>query len=1146
MAEFEHIKKSIVLLFLLIMALLVFIIYSEGVLASHEYGVESWSNDIRITNYTTPNATMKEYLQVHELTGGTIDVRYVDFKERYYNIVGLFSEVQVDKIGDTIRNRNPAPEYFSNHALYARGNFPQWPGGVFDYFEVEDTYYMAYFNARHLWDSLSLCHYVVDTATIEEDVITVSDLGYATNGGTIPRTYFWTVLTGRLDGQARLHLIIDVMTSYPDGTNQTDLVYMKVSWNPFRVLSKTIWSYPRSEISLHYWRYLDLTIDDRPVICFQDSNGNNIISTVTTIDIWDTHIICEGNLNGFMVDEDGIAHLVWFDWPTYSMMYINVSLEEMKVGTPVIVTRIANASDAAYIEQTWMKIGKTRKDDLLFTFNVNPRTYALSPYGRIDFIVVPQGDFSQPIDPPNTLVNIFSATDCQLLVDDHDNLFLFWFDSRTGTPQLYMKYLARPGIGLEIDPLDWAATRTIRPNETKTIPLRLLNTGTVELDAALGIESNASWEWDLDIDVYRAHLEAYAQVPVTLRVRCPAGARDGESIDIWVNASAGRELSSSLHLIMFVKWRRELDVECRPTFHLVDPGQAATYRVTLQNLGELDEAVRVVMGGTGPPGWTVTPDDMTLAIRRWEVKPIDVTVTSPEDALADDAYMVRMDFQWADGTQAAARLHLRTVVRPSFFVVMDLNRTRVLLRPGEVAAFNVTVGNMGNMPGEAYVEVSTLTDPGEWLVVLSKETMVLEAYEFESLELLLGAPASAMGGEFMVVRVRAYCPRPFSEVTADVSGEVMHILSLAWDPPAIAWDLAPMASGARHLNITSAGNLYETVSFRVDGLETGWAWWLKRDGLEVATVRVGPGETVGVEVWLRVPADAAAGRHALRFYLEAGGATVGRVSLEARVAQVRELSVSVSPVRAVTYAGGHVEMSVVVRNLGNGPEVIELNASGDNVADVTFLLDGANTSTVWVPRGGARTLVVWARVMGSAPAGQGQLWVTAASTDDPKTYIRASAPFEVVLPSLRVTRVDVDPPRPESGAIVTVRVVLYNAGPVDVVNVTVTMPGSEDEVVASIAKEGEATATFVWVAEGHGKVRLEGEVRFGPGEHAVAWARVIEVSDEGAGGESWWALAVALAMAVAVTVLLATMRRSRKQAGIEPADASADGRDRAE
>ena len=1028
------------------------------------------------------NGTMPQNLLIRELMDGTLGIKYYNFQDLQMNYVNQYYNIRVNKFGEVIYHY-PSPSYYSQNALNYRHHEPQLPSSFYEYDETQNCIYMVFFNIRNQQGDLIACRYKMEDGATSERTIGLTDVGYNTSPYTTPQTIFEPFIIGRLDGQSRIHLLLGVTTHYLDETHQTDLLYLRVNWEPFRVHSKVLWSFPRGNDTAitgeTLWQHLTLTKEDLPVIghlAYVNEKWYNLISMATESDVWSTLTITEGRLNGFMVDDDGIAHMVWFDWPTYSMMYINVTLAGMKIGQPVIVTRISNGTNAGFVQDTWMKIGKTRRGDLLFAFNINPRTYVLDPNswtkGRIDLIVVPKGDFSQPIEPPMTFVNVPSSTDCQLLVDDHDNLFLFWFDSRTGTPQLYMKYRARPGLGLEIDPLDWAAAHTIRPNETKAIPLRLLNTGTVELDAALGIESNASWEWDMDLDVYRPHLDAFAQVPITLTVRCPAGARDGESVDIWVNASAGRELSSSLHLIMFVKWRRELDVDCRPTFHLVDPGQAATYRVTLQNLGELDETVKVVMGGTGPPGWTVTPGDKTVAIRRWETVPIDVTVTSPEGALADDAYVVRMAFQWADGTQAATRLDLRTVVRPSFFVVMDLNRTRVVLRPGEVAAFNVTVGNMGNMPGEAYVEVSTMTDPGEWLLVLSKETLVLEAYEFESLELLLGAPADAMGGDFMVVRVRAYCPRPFSEVTADVSGEVIHILSLAWNPPVMTWELAPMASGVRYLNISSAGNLYETVGIRVDGLEAGWEWWLERDGLEVATVRVGPGETVSVEVWLRVPADAAAGRHALRLYLEVGGATVGRVDLEARVAQVRELAVSVSPVRAVTYTGGHVEMSVVVRNLGNGPEVVELNASGDGIGEATFQLDGANASSVWVPRGGTRTLVLWARVMGNCPTGQGELWVTAASADDPKTSIRASAPFEVVLPSLRVTRVDVEPSRPDEGDIVTVRVVLYNAGPVDVVNVTVTMPGSEDEVVASIAKEGEATATFVWVAEGHGKVRL--------------------------------------------------------------------------
>ena len=42
-----------------------------------------------------------------------------------------------------------------------------------------------------------------------------------------------------------------------------------------------------------------------------------------------------------------------------------------------------------------------------------------------------------------------------------------------------------------------------------------------------------------------------------------------------------------------------------------------------------------------------------------------------------------------------------------------------------------------------------------------------------------------------------------------------------------------MAQGSFAIDISNDGNLFETVSFRMDGLEPRWTWWIEKEGIEI-------------------------------------------------------------------------------------------------------------------------------------------------------------------------------------------------------------------------------------------------------------------------------------------------------------------------
>jgi hypothetical protein len=259
--------------------------------------------------------------------------------------------------------------------------------------------------------------------------------------------------------------------------------------------------------------------------------------------------------------------------------------------------------------------------------------------------------------------------------------------------------------------------------------------------------------------------------------------------------------------------------------------------------------------------------------------------------------------------------------------------------------------------------------------------------------------------------------------------------------------------------------------------------------------------------------------------------TLGHVEVEVYVLPVRDVTIVAEPLRGQAYPGGHVEVSLELRNRGNGPDLVVLSATGPGLEGARFILEGANTTTVWLPAGGERAVTFWALVAADAPLGEQVLEVTAVSADDPTSKAQVKAPYTVVWPELDVASVDLDPASPRANEVVTVKVHLFNGGPCEVVDVVVTMAGAEAERLASIAPGGEATVVFTWATGEPGRATLRGEVAFGPGDHRQLWSHAFEVAGEATDGPAfsrWWAPAVAVAVAVALVLLaLAHWRQAR-------------------
>jgi uncharacterized repeat protein (TIGR01451 family) len=1090
----QRIIKGYLIPIYLLLSLIVVVILTRGAEGSRDYSLDAWSDDVQISYDGDDDQNYKSHLTVAELSDGSFNVAYM-----YYSYLSslTLNDVSCDKLGGSLTNNTHFD--LDDYSLLPYSN--HYPNSYIHYDETSDRMqFIAQASTRRL------AFYEISTnsnALVFDETAHIKDLfSINTTRYTIQRFYV------KWDGLGRAHIAGTLHKDMADPYHKEVIFYMRVNWHPFSIQSKIVWTNYKTDINQNSPR-LALTSSYLPVITYSETVGTTHFRTIGLMDAagnWTFYRLSEwGNeqfkdfaFNGIHIDENDSIHLAWVETNPGVIRYMRLHANGSKAAGPIDVTSHYPAWATEWIK---IEILLTSDGNLLFTFNPSPMSschiYHTVNTPLIDLVIVPDGVFDRRTIKTVRLVDIPTTSDFITHLDDDDNLFLFWLDSRTGITQVYMKHLARPGMTFRFDPMVWASASYIRPGETKVVPMELVNVGTVGFDASIFSETNASPDWDVRLDRYRSRLAPSTSVPVNLTISCPAEATEGESITVWVNATAfAGEYTANLRLVVYVKWDRVLDVFCSKMNHLVDPGGTVTFQVSLQNNGELAEDVMVSFHDIGPSGWTYTPADAIFSLAPDEAAHLKIEVTAPGNAIENEVHSLVLDFKWADWSPAHPGMVLRSVVRPTFFVTMELNRTGATVRPGDQAMFNVTVGNLGNQEGTAFVEVSIITNPGDWTVVLSAETVVLRSGEQRVIQLIVDAPEDVLGGDILIVRLRAYCPTPFSEVERDARIVVKEVHNLDWTTGPITLDLSPGGEGSRALRIGNNGNLYETISFRLEGEGDGWTWWIEQDGSGIDAIRLGPDEGTSLRIWLSAPSDALAGLVRMRLYIELEEFTLGHIDLEATMSRVPELELRILSPQVVVYPGGYYEATFEVYNRGNGPEIVDLSVNSEILESGIFVVDGVNATSVWIQAISSRTVVIRGLTLEDSPLGEGDISVTATTRQVPAVQVTGPMSIQFVRPELTITAIETIPNSPGINDVITIQVIIHNGGPLEVIDVRASLEGGEQERIASIAPDGEATAVFTWVLSKPGFTVLSGYIRYGPGNHTMPWTHKVVVGTE--------------------------------------------------
>ncbi|MEM2870397.1 MAG: S8 family serine peptidase [Thermoplasmata archaeon] len=302
--------------------------------------------------------------------------------------------------------------------------------------------------------------------------------------------------------------------------------------------------------------------------------------------------------------------------------------------------------------------------------------------------------------------------------------------------------------------------------------------------------------------------------------------------------------------------------------------------------------------------------------------------------------------------------------------------------PGGRASFELEVLSTGNAPDTISLSLEGGLPEG-WSASLSSESVNLGAGERTSVKVDIEVSRDAPAFERVSMRASAVSGgnlthRAMLWLTVEVNQVFMMELFAAGEE---RW-VEPGGTEVHRLEVRNAGNGPDEPLLALRGLPDGWGATLSTERLRLAA-----GEAQNFSVIVSAPRGARAlSQASITVSCSYGRNGTTETVVTTRVRQLAAIELELAASNNAINPGGEGELTVIVRNRGNGPDAIALSAElpegwrGEWSRPVTLIEPGDYATerlTVFVPQ--------------DAPAGQMELMIGAVSGADPNVTAELEA-----------------------------------------------------------------------------------------------------------------------------------------------------------
>jgi uncharacterized membrane protein len=442
-------------------------------------------------------------------------------------------------------------------------------------------------------------------------------------------------------------------------------------------------------------------------------------------------------------------------------------------------------------------------------------------------------------------------------------------------------------------------------------------------------------------------------------------------------------------------------------------------------------------------------------------------VTPPSSALADEVGSVTLKayLQSLPSIKDLATVH--TIVQPNIFIRMEVDQPQKYIDPGNDTNYNLMIYNEGNLAGTVVIIIEIVSGLGDWDVVLDRTSVAVPNNGEAEITMTVIAPENARAGSRLVVRVEASdeARTMKDDVTTTTVVRQIHNLDVSSYPPEV--QVKPGETANYEVTVKNNGNGPERLTFEPVAVQVGWDATFLQDGVEIDEILLEPGDQKVYTMSLQVPGSALAGLYTSTFKLQTDMGVEFPFEMTTRVLQIYAIDVTTTLSKQTGTPGKVVFFSLIVKNNGNGDDIIALSIEGKPTNwQHRFVLDDQDIEAVPLEARDEAKINLLLTIPFTYDQDTTEYSLTVVGTSEGRIQDKVKFVVDLLLPNLKITRVKYKPSNIKANQDVSVEVIVANEGNVHTENVTIrfydgTIAG--EVVLERLPAGANKTVVFTWL-----------------------------------------------------------------------------------
>jgi len=672
-----------------------------------------------------------------------------------------------------------------------------------------------------------------------------------------------------------------------------------------------------------------------------------------------------------------------------------------------------------------------------------------------------------------------TARNPKLSLDPNDNLHCVWKDDRNGNDEIYYKFAYNFGVELGMAPEEIAKMMFIHPEETKAANITIKNLGgqndTIWLNITTNLNGHEGVGWEAWLDSEELELGAQQTYKMQVYVKGPTTGNMNDNIQISINATSKGNpwKNDTITFKVFLIVDSRIELNCADNVHVTGAGQATEYQINVKNAGDLEEDV--LLTTEGPADWDYKLSIMEVLLKPKTATQVTLTVTPPGNALANEIGMVMVEGRSSERPQIKGNAITHTMVSPTMFLKLDILDPEKYVDPGNSTDFTITVSNQGNMPGIVVIVLEIVSGTGDWTAFLDRNSVGLAANAQDTVKLTVQPPATCLANSRLVVRVSGYNDQRTqkADVQATTICNQIHKLDISAAPDRVS--VNPGNTATYEVTVANNGNGVEDLKLQESKLPVGWTVKYTSAGTSIEDLLINPGKQGTYLLEIQVPQSELAGVYDVVSKLADDRGNSYEVAVTTVVNQIYAIDVTTTLSKQLGSPGRVVFFTIIVRNPGNGPDTITLDATGlPTDWKYEFIYNNQVTNSVSLDARKQDKVSLLLTIPYTTAAAE--LPFTVVGTSSVGMQDDVSLVIDVEKPNLSIEKVTYSPSTLVVKKAVSIEVQVRNTGKVDCENVTIrfydgsTPAGSL--VLERFAGDTNKTVVFPWIPTHSGSYKL--------------------------------------------------------------------------